>query len=121
LRAQVRTASAKQQESIPHFGKVAVIAFAEVEAALTNEDLFAKRLPVTESALGDHSEAVRIGLLKNQAGAMDFLSVLQLQQGEIASNGELIKLRSAQLANRINLHLALGGGSFDSAPAITYR
>jgi outer membrane protein, multidrug efflux system len=120
LRAQIRIATAQQQESVAYFGKVALTAFAEVEVALTNEGIFAKRLPLAEGALSDHKEAVRIAILRYQAGTMDFLSVLQLQQGEVASDGELIKLRNAQLANRINLHLALGG-SFDSAPAITYR
>jgi outer membrane protein TolC len=42
--------------------------------------------------------------------------VLQLQNDQLASQGELIKLNNAQLANRINLHLALGG-SFEVAPA----
>lgn len=52
------------------------------------------------------------------AGSMDLLSVLQLQAGQIGSQADLIKLRNAQLANRINLHLALGG-SFNSSPATT--
>jgi multidrug efflux system outer membrane protein len=43
--------------------------------------------------------------------------VLQLQEGQIQSQADLIKLRNSQLANRINLHLALGG-SFDSSPAV---
>ena len=42
--------------------------------------------------------------------------MLQLQEGQIESQADLIKLRDAQLANRINLHLALGG-SFDGSPA----
>jgi outer membrane protein, multidrug efflux system len=47
---------------------------------------------------------------------MDLLSVLQLQEGQIESQSDLIKLRNTQLANRINLHLALGG-SFDGSSA----
>jgi len=47
---------------------------------------------------------------------MDLLSVLQLQEGQIQSQTDLIKLRNTQLANRINLHLALGG-SFDGSNA----
>jgi hypothetical protein len=46
------------------------------------------------------------------------LSVLQLQTDQIATQVELIKARNAQLAYRINLHLALGG-SFDASPAVT--
>jgi outer membrane protein TolC len=89
-----------------------------VEVALTKERLLAGRLPQTENAVLDHSAAVRVANLRYKAGSMDFLSVLQLQEGQIQSQGDLIKLRNAQLANRITLHLALGG-SFDSSPATT--
>ena len=81
--------------------------------------LFAKRLPHAESAVRDHIEAVRVADLRYKAGTMDILSVLQLQEGQIQSRADLIKLLNAQLANRINLHLALGG-SFDNSSAITY-
>jgi len=37
------------------------------------------------------------------------LPVLQLQTALIASQEEYIKLKKAQLNNRIDLHLALGG------------
>jgi outer membrane protein TolC len=46
------------------------------------------------------------------------LSVLQLQTDQIATQAELIKARNAQLENRINLQLALGG-SFNTSPAVT--
>ena len=119
LRAQIRIATAQEEQSIAHFGAVALRAFAEVEVALTNEQLLATRLPHTENALRDHTEAARVANLKYTAGSMDLLSVLQLQAGQIESQANLIKLRSTQLANRINLHLALGG-SFDSSPATTF-
>jgi outer membrane protein, multidrug efflux system len=119
LRAEVKIATAQQQQSIAHFGGVSLRAFTEVEIALTKEELLAKRLPYTESAVRDHSEAVRVAGLRYKAGSMDFLSVLQLQAGQIQSQANLIKLRNTQLANRINLHLALGG-SFDNSDATTF-
>src|SRR5208282_309797 len=118
-RAQIKIATAQQEQSIAHFGSVALRAFDEVEVALTNERLLAERLPHTESAVRDHREAVRVADLRYKAGTMDFLSVLQLQAGQIQSQADLIKLRNTQLSNRINLHLALGG-SFDSLPATTF-
>ena len=114
LRAQIRIATAQQDLAIAHFGGVALSAFKEVEEALMNEQLLAQRLPHTEDAVLNHTEAVRVAELKYLAGSMDLLSVLQLQEGEIQSQSDLIRLRNAQLANRINLHLALGG-SFDSS------
>jgi hypothetical protein len=44
------------------------------------------------------------------------LSVLQLQERQLESQATTIQLRDVRLANRISLHLALGGG-FDAAPA----
>jgi outer membrane protein, multidrug efflux system len=119
LRAQIKIATAQQEQSIAHFGGVSLRAFAEVEVALTNEQLLATRLPHTKSAVRDHTEAVRVANLRYTAGSMDLLSVLQLQAGQIESQANLIKLRNTQLVNRINLHLALGGG-FDSSPATTF-
>jgi outer membrane protein, multidrug efflux system len=119
LRAQIKIATAVQERSIAHFGGVALRAFGEVEVALTNERLLAERLPHTENAVLSHTEAVRVANLRYTAGTMDFLSVLQLEQGQIQSQADLIKLRNTQLANRINLHLALGG-SFDNSPATTF-
>jgi hypothetical protein len=44
------------------------------------------------------------------------LTVLILQTAQLAAEADLIKLRNAELANRIDLHLALGG-SFDTQPS----
>ena len=118
LRAQVKIATAQQEQSVAHFGGVSLKAFDEVEVALTNERLLAQRLPYTESAATNHTEAVRVANLRYKAGSMDLLSVLQLQEAQIQSQADLIKLLNTQLANRINLHLALGG-SFDNSPSTT--
>jgi outer membrane protein, multidrug efflux system len=118
VHAQIKIATANEEQSVAYFGAVALTAFAEVETALTNEQLYDQRLPYSEDAVRDHSEAVRVANLRYKAGSMDLLSLLQLQEGELQSQADLIKLRNAQLANRINLHLALGG-SFDSSPAST--
>ena len=118
LRAEIKIATAEEEQSVAHFGGVALRAFAEVEVALTNERLLAERLPHAENAVLDHTEAVRVANLRYKAGTMDFLSVLQLEEGTIQSQTDLIKLHNTQLANRIDLHLALGG-SFDSLPATT--
>jgi outer membrane protein, multidrug efflux system len=119
LQAQIRIATAQEDQAVAHFGGVALKAFDEVEVALTNERLLAERLPHMENAVLNHTEAVRVAELRYRAGSMDLLSVLQLQEGQIQSQTDLIKLRNTQLANRINLHLALGGSFDGSAPGAT--
>jgi outer membrane protein, multidrug efflux system len=76
-RAEVKIATAQEQKSIAHFGKVALTAFTEVEVTLTNEELLARRLPPTEGDVNAHTDAVRIAKLRYEAGAIDLLSLLQ--------------------------------------------
>ena len=115
LQAQIKIATAQQQRAVAGYGGVLLTAFREVENGLTNESLLAQRLQFEKKALSDRTEAVRISKLQYEAGEIDLLSVLQLQEYQIATRGNVIALSNAQLANRINLHLALGG-SFDRTP-----
>lgn len=117
MRAKIKIATAQQGQALAAYGSAALNAFREVEIALTNEALLAEYVKYEQKALNDRAEAVRIATLKYKAGATDLLSVLQLQTDQIATQVELIKARNAQLANRINLHLALGG-SFNTSPAV---
>jgi outer membrane protein, multidrug efflux system len=119
LLAQTQIATAEQEQAVAHYGSVALTAFREVESALMNEDLFAQSVLYDEKALKQRTEAVQIARLKYVVGSMDMLSVLQLQEVQLASQATLIKRRESLLANRINLHLALGG-SFDAAPVTSY-
>ena len=52
LRAQIKIATAQQEQSIAHFGGIALRAFAEVEVALTNEQLLDESLPATTRGVG---------------------------------------------------------------------
>jgi multidrug efflux system outer membrane protein len=116
LTAQIAIATAQQAQAIARYGSGILRAFYEVEVALTNEVLLAQRLQIEEQGLTDRTEAVRIAKVRYVAGSIDMLSVLQLQERQLNSQASVIQLRNALLANRINLHLALGG-SFDAAPA----
>ena len=115
LQAQIKIATAQQERAVAGYGEVVLTAFREVENGLTNENLLAQRLRFEKKALSDRIEAVRISKVQYEAGEIDLLSVLQLQEYQTATQGNVIALCNAQLANRINLHLALGG-SFDSTP-----
>lgn len=116
LKAKVEIATAQQAEAVAAYGAAVLAAFGEVENALANEQLIARRLPYEEAALADSTDAVRIATFQYQAGRRDFLWVSNLQAEQIAIQAGVIKTRSQQRTNRINLFLALGG-SFDATPA----
>ena len=119
LRAEVAIATAQQAQAVARYGSVALTAFEEAEDALANEQLLANRVPFESRALVDRTAAVDIATIQYRAGRRDLLWVAQLQSEQIATQAALIKLRSLQGANRIRLHLALGG-SFDASPAATF-
>ena len=116
LRADIKIATAEQEEAVARYGSVVLRAFGEVEKALTNERLLAQQTQSDQRALDDRTAAVRIAATKYNVGTIDLLSVLILQEAELETQASVIKLRNARLANRIDLHLALGGG-FGAAPA----
>ena len=120
LRAQIEIASAQQAQAVAHYGSVVLRAFREVETALANEQLLAKRVPFETQAAHDRSEAVRIATVQYLAGRRDLLWVSNLQTGQLATEGDLVKLRGLQQVNRITLLLALGG-SFDVVAATAVR
>ena len=116
LRADIKIATAEQEAAVAQYGSVVLRAFREVETALTNERLLAQQSQSDQRALDDRIAAVRIAATKYNVGTIDLLSVLILQAAELETQASVIKLRNARLANRIDLHLALGGG-FGAAPA----
>jgi NodT family efflux transporter outer membrane factor (OMF) lipoprotein len=117
LKAQVAIATAQQAEAVARYGSVALNAFREVEDSLANEGLLAAQLPLDENALRARTQSVRIGTQQYIAGRQDLLWVAELQTAQLASESNLIRLRSAQRANRIRLYQALGGG-FGDAPEV---
>ena len=115
LLAQIKIATAEEEQAVAAYGSAVLSAFDEVESGLTDVDLFAQRLRYEEEGLTQRTEAVRIAELQYQAGRSDLLSVLELQTFQIENHVNVIKLRNAALANLIDLHLAVGG-SFDTVP-----
>jgi outer membrane protein TolC len=117
LRAEVEIANAQQEQAVAAYAGAVLRALREVENNLENEDSLARQLKFDELSMDDHADAVRIANIQFKAGRIDLLSLLQLQESLIASEAQVIKLKNAQLANRIDLNLSLGGSVIDAPVA----
>jgi NodT family efflux transporter outer membrane factor (OMF) lipoprotein len=117
LRAQVEITTAQQALAVANYGSVMLNAFREVEDVLASQQITEKRLDYEQRALADRTASVQIATVQYQAGKRDLLWVEQLQTEQLVLQENVIKLRSEQIANRIRLHLALGG-SFDAVPSV---
>jgi NodT family efflux transporter outer membrane factor (OMF) lipoprotein len=116
LKAQVEAATADQEAAVNLFGQAALRAFSEVESALGSETLLAEQQRYRESVLAQDTEAARLGRTRYEVGATDLLHVLEMQERVLDSQFELVAIQNDRLANRIALHLALGGGFAAAAP-----
>jgi NodT family efflux transporter outer membrane factor (OMF) lipoprotein len=116
IKAEIALANAEQRAAVALYGEAALRAFSEVESSLANEQLIADQQKYLESVLAQDTEALRLGRLRFDAGATDLLDVLQLQARQLNTQFELIGVRNDRLANRVALHLSLGGGFVPPTP-----
>lgn len=116
VRAQVQAIEGQRDEAIQAYADTALQAFAEVETALAVDAFLAEREAAFERAAGDAEGAVDISFNRYREGIDPFLAVLESQQRALDSRSAYLSVRRARLENRIDLHLALGGGFSDASP-----
>jgi multidrug efflux system outer membrane protein len=109
IEAQLAGATASQEAALAAYGLAALNAFEEVETALTNERLLAEREQFLSEVVDNEFEAYKIQTIRYEEGGADMLSVSQIQSRWIAARIALLRIENERLAQRINLHLALGG------------
>lgn len=114
LEAQVDIANADQQVAIGAYGAAVLSAFEEVEAALTNSDLLERRESFIQEAVTNNYEAYKLAGVQYNVGQIELLNLLQYQSGWIGTRVNLLDVQNMRLAERINLHLALGGSFGDA-------
>ena len=85
LTAQIKIATAQEEQTVARYGSVVLRAFGEVEVALTNEMLLTQRTLFDQRALEDRTTAVQIAAIKYTAGSIDLLSVLILQSEQLTT------------------------------------
>lgn len=115
IRAQVEALEGQREEAVEVYAETVLNALLEVETALAIEGFLAQRELALDSAASAAEGAVQVAFNRYREGIDPLLTVLESQQRAIDSRSAYIAARRARLENRINLHLALGGG-FEDAP-----
>ncbi|WP_293746911.1 efflux transporter outer membrane subunit [uncultured Paraglaciecola sp.] len=97
----------KQQEQI--YLDTLYNAFSNVENAITAESSLKKRYQSTLAAQQNAEAAETLAFEQYQRGLVTYTTVLEAQGRSFNAQSALIQIKNQLLANRINLHLALGG------------
>lgn len=113
LQAQVEIRSAEQKQAVADYARVALRAFGEVENALASEIAAREREQILLRAASENGRAVELAKVAFEVGSIDLRPVQQQQLALFATRSALVRVQSEQRAQRVNLHLALGGGWAD--------
>jgi outer membrane protein TolC len=116
LQAQVDVRTAEQKAAVADFARVGSRAFGEVENALSASYNLDAREETLEGAVAANQRALGFSRVRLDVGSGDQRAVLQQLLALHSSRASQTHVRAERLIQRVNLHLALGGG-FDAAPA----
>jgi outer membrane protein, multidrug efflux system len=110
LRAQSEIRTAEQNEAMAHYVTTALKAFGDVENALSSEFALADREQILTAAVSDAARALELAETRYRVGSGDLRQVEQQQLAYESARMNLLRVQSERRVQRVNLHLALGGG-----------
>ena len=120
LRAQVEIRTAEQKQAVAEYARAAQRAFSEVEGALSAEVALRDREAILVENIKDNQRALDLAQIQYKVGKIDLRVVQQRQLALYGARTSLLQVQNEQLAQRVNLHLALGG-SFEPADQAAAR
>ncbi len=110
LKAAEDLRKAEQKGAAANYTNVVLRAFQEVETGLAIDPVYRQREQVLMNQVKNTGEAERLARISYDEGKTSLFEVLDHYGRSLAARGELIRMRSQRFAERVNLHLALGGG-----------
>jgi outer membrane protein TolC len=113
LQTQVRIRTLEQEQAVAEYASMALRALSDVENNLAASQNLVEREPYLELALSESERALELAQTSYRVGQSDLRAVQQELMNVHAARLALLRVRSEQLAQRVNLHLALGG-NFES-------
>lgn len=110
LQSQIEIRTAEQEQAVAEYGRVGARAFGEVESALSSGFTLEERATILAQAVAQNERALELANVRYRVGSGDLRAVEQQQVAVYGARTALLRVQSEQLVQRVNLHLALGGG-----------
>jgi multidrug efflux system outer membrane protein len=110
LTGQIEVRTAEQKQAIADYGRVGARAFGEVENALSTAFALDEREAILSQSVIHNSRALELANVRYRVGAGDLRAVQQQALALHAARTALLRVQAERLVQRVNLHLALGGG-----------
>ena len=110
VRGEIRIRKSSQREALAVLHKTVLNAFGEVEQVLSNEGWLRRREQEIQNARDLARDAAKAAEDDYRDGNGDVLTLFAAQTSKIQLESQHTTLRRLRLINRVDLHLALGGG-----------
>ena len=110
LQATVDRNASAADEAFASYESRLLQSYREVESALAAEDVLSRREVALEEAVIQSVAAEALAEERYRLGLTDIITVLSSQRTAATSESQLLTIRRARLDNRVDLHVALGGG-----------
>jgi len=110
LEGQVEARTAEQKRAVAEYAATGLRAFNEVESALAAEAALLDRQSLLGQAVVENERTVQLSEVQFRVGRIDQRAILTDQLQLYATRVQLVRVQAEALAQRVNLHLALGGG-----------
>lgn len=121
INENIKLNQAQRDEAANNYAQQVLVAFREVENALSNETTLRTSQELQERALKELTAAYQIALDRYKAGQIDIVSFLQAQRSMLGQESLLVSTQLLRLNNRIDLYLALGENYGTKSPASHFR
>lgn len=115
VKGEIRVRKSNQREALATLHQTVLTAFGEVEKSLASERWLKRRESEMREALNLAKDAAKAADADFRDGNGDLLTLFTAQTRRIQLESQYASLRRLRLTNRVDLHLALGGG-FSVAP-----
>jgi NodT family efflux transporter outer membrane factor (OMF) lipoprotein len=115
MRANVRVRNLQQEEALAAYAGTALRALADVENAIAAGRALATRAKALGAAYDEQQRALNLTETSLRVGRSDRRALEQQRLSTADARIALLAIQAEELAQRINLHLALGG-SFETLP-----
>ncbi|WP_298036740.1 efflux transporter outer membrane subunit [uncultured Desulfuromonas sp.] len=109
-RANLNRARAAYEEAVAIYRRQVLVAFAEVEDALSGLRVLAAQADAQGRAVGAAREAAEISDKRYQAGFVSYLEVVDSQRTSLQSERQAVQILGQRLQASVSLIKALGGG-----------
>ena len=121
IKANIAQQEAILKQQLESYAGAALTAYLEVENALDAEQRLFERETALRTSLNEAREAEDRLELRYTEGLATILQLLDAQSRRLSAEGQLIGARKERLANRVRMHVALGGGFETDLGAAPYN